>query len=89
MKLRRATNQHSRRWEWYLHISTVFWTDGRSTSVSYWTIWTFGRPRSRWEQNIGMDVREIGWKDVDWNHLAQDRDQWRAIVNTAMNIRVA
>jgi hypothetical protein len=35
-----------------------------------------GRPRRRWEDNIRMDLREIGWKDVDWVHLAQDRDQW-------------
>jgi hypothetical protein len=34
-----------------------------------------------------MDPREIGWEDVDWMHLAQDRDQWWAVVNTVMNIR--
>jgi hypothetical protein len=34
------------------------------------------RPRSRWEDNITMDLREIGWEDVDWIHLAHDRDQW-------------
>jgi hypothetical protein len=37
-----------------------------------------GRPRSRWEDNIMMDLREIGFGDVDWIHLAQDRDRWRA-----------
>jgi hypothetical protein len=47
-----------------------------------------GRPRSRWEDNIKMDLREIGFGDVDWIHWAQDRDRWRAIVNTVMNIRV-
>jgi hypothetical protein len=47
-----------------------------------------GRPRRRWEDNIGMDLREIGWEGVDWIHLAQDRDQWRAVVNTVMNHRV-
>jgi hypothetical protein len=36
-----------------------------------------------------MDLREIGWDGVDWIELAQDRDQWRALVNTAMNFRVA
>jgi len=46
-----------------------------------------GRPRRRWEDNIKMDLREIGWEDVDWIHLAQDRDQWRALVNTKMNLR--
>jgi hypothetical protein len=43
------------------------------------------RPRSRWEDNIRMDVREIGWEGVDWIHLAQDRDQWPNVVNTIMN----
>jgi hypothetical protein len=47
-----------------------------------------GRPRRRWEDNIKMDVREIGWGATDWNDLVQDRDQWRALVNTAMNLRV-
>jgi hypothetical protein len=44
-----------------------------------------GRPRRRWEDNIKMDLREIGFEDVDW---AQDRDRWRALVNTVMNLRV-
>jgi hypothetical protein len=47
-----------------------------------------GRPRRRWEDNINMDVREMGFGDVDWIHLAQDRDRWRAVVNTVMNLRV-
>jgi hypothetical protein len=38
--------------------------------------------------NIKMDLTEIGWDDMDWIDLAQDRDQWRALVNTVMNIRV-
>jgi transcription termination factor 2 len=46
-----------------------------------------GRPRSRWEDNIKMDLREIGIEGVNWIHLAQDRVQWRAFVNTAMNLR--
>jgi hypothetical protein len=48
----------------------------------------FGRTWRRWEDNIRMDLREIGWEDADWNHLAQDRGQRRAVVNTAMNIWV-
>jgi hypothetical protein len=48
----------------------------------------FGRHRRRWEDNIRVDHREIGWDGVDWMHLVQDRDQWRAIVNTVMNLRV-
>jgi hypothetical protein len=39
----------------------------------------FGRPRHKWEDNIKMDLREIGTEVVDWIHLAQDRDQWRAL----------
>jgi hypothetical protein len=47
-----------------------------------------GRPRRRWEDNIRMDLREIGWNSMDWMDLAQDRVQWRALVNTVMNFRV-
>jgi hypothetical protein len=46
------------------------------------------RPRRRWEDNIRMDLREIGWGGMDWIDLAQDRDKWRALVNTVMNLRV-
>jgi len=46
------------------------------------------RPRHRWEDNIRMDLREIGWEVVDWMHLAQDRDQWWALVNMVMNLQV-
>jgi hypothetical protein len=47
-----------------------------------------GRPRRRCVDNIKMDLREIGWDGLDWIALAQDRDQWRALVNTVMNLRV-
>jgi hypothetical protein len=47
-----------------------------------------GRPRRRWEDNIKMDLMEIGFWDVDWIDLAQDRDRWWALVNTVMNLRV-
>jgi hypothetical protein len=47
-----------------------------------------GRPRHRWEDNIRMDLKEIGWDGMDWIDLAQDRDQWRALVNTVMDLRV-
>jgi hypothetical protein len=46
------------------------------------------RPRRRWEDNIKMDFREIGFGDVDWIHWVRDRDRWRALVNTVMNLRV-
>jgi hypothetical protein len=46
------------------------------------------RPRCRWEDVIKTDLRDIGWGGMDWIHLAQDRDQWRARVNTVMDLRV-
>jgi hypothetical protein len=45
------------------------------------------RPRRRWEDGIKMDLREIGWGSVEWIHLAQDRDRWRAVVNAVLNLR--
>jgi hypothetical protein len=46
------------------------------------------RPRRRWEDAIKMDLKKIGLGGVEWIHLAQDRDQWRAVVNAVMNLRV-
>ena len=46
-----------------------------------------GRPRRRWENNIKMELQEVGGSG-DWMELAQDRDRWRALVNTVMNLRV-
>jgi hypothetical protein len=47
-----------------------------------------GRLKRRWEDNIKMDLGEIGFGDVDWIQWAQDRDRWWALVNTVMNLRV-
>ena len=47
-----------------------------------------GRPRCRWEDNIKMDLQEVGGGGGDWIELAQGRDRWRALVNTVMNFRV-
>ena len=47
-----------------------------------------GTPRRRWEDNIKMDIQEVGGGFGDWMELAQDRDRWRALVSTVMNIRV-
>ena len=47
-----------------------------------------GRPRRRWEDNIRMDLREVGCGCVDWMELAQDRDRWREFVSAVMNFRV-
>jgi hypothetical protein len=46
-----------------------------------------GRHRRRWEENIKMDIREVGWEDMNWIDLAQDRDRWRALVNAVMNLQ--
>jgi hypothetical protein len=47
-----------------------------------------GRSRRRWENNIRMDLQEVGCGGMDWIELAQDRDSWRALVNVVMNLRV-
>jgi hypothetical protein len=46
-----------------------------------------GRPRRRWEDNIKMDLQEVGW-GIHWIELSQDTDRWRALVNAVMNLRV-
>ena len=48
----------------------------------------FGRPRRRWEDNIKMDLQEVGCEGMDWMELAQDTDGWRTFVNVVMNLRV-
>jgi hypothetical protein len=45
-------------------------------------------PRNRWEDYIKLDIRKTGFGDVDWIHMAQDRDRWWAVVNTVMNLQV-
>jgi hypothetical protein len=47
-----------------------------------------GRPRRRWVDNIRMDLGEVGWGDVDWIGLTKDRNRWRALVNSVLNLRV-
>jgi hypothetical protein len=46
------------------------------------------RLRLKWVDNIKMDLREMGWGVIDWIDLAEDRDRWKAVVNTVMNLRV-
>ena len=47
-----------------------------------------GRPKNRWEDNIKMDLQEVGCEGTDWIELPRDRDRWRAVVNAVMNLRV-
>jgi hypothetical protein len=49
---------------------------------------TLGRPRRKLKDDNKIDLREIGWGGMDWSQLAQDKDQWRSLVNTVMNLRV-
>jgi hypothetical protein len=49
---------------------------------------TLGRPRRRWMNYNRMYLVEVGWGDVDWIDLAQDRNRWRAVVNSVLNLRV-
>jgi hypothetical protein len=49
---------------------------------------TLGRPRYRWDDNIKMDLQEVGCGGMDWIGLVQDRDRWRALVSAVMNLRV-
>jgi hypothetical protein len=47
-----------------------------------------GRPRRKWVDNIRMDLGEVRWGDVDWIDFSQDRNRWRALVNSVLNLRV-
>ena len=47
-----------------------------------------GRPSGKWEYNIKLDLKEVGWAGMDWIDLAQDRDRWRALVNAVVILRV-
>jgi hypothetical protein len=58
-------------------------TDGKTRRKE-----SLGRARRRWLGNIKSDLGKIVWDGMDWNELAQDRDQWRAIVGAVMNLRV-
>jgi hypothetical protein len=49
---------------------------------------SLGRPRHSWEDNIKMDLQEVGWGGMDWIDMAQDRDRWRALVSAVMNLWV-
>jgi hypothetical protein len=72
--------------EWAGHVARM---GRRETPISYW--WESHRKdrrRRRWVDNIRMDLGEVGWGDVDWIGLAQDRNRWRALVSAVLNLRV-
>jgi hypothetical protein len=80
----------SRRMRWAGHVARM-----RSNRTAYRILVgkpegkrPLGRPRRRWVDNIKMDLREIGWDGVDWIDMAQDKDEWRALVNTVLNLQV-
>jgi hypothetical protein len=54
--------------------------------IGYW--WEIHKEGDHWEDNIKMDLREVGWDGRDWIDLAQDRDRWRAYLNAVMNLRI-
>jgi hypothetical protein len=80
----------SRRARWTGHVACV----GEKRIAYRILLWKpegkrpLGRPRHRLGDNIKMDLRELGWGGMHCIHLVQDRDQWRALVNTTMNLRV-
>jgi hypothetical protein len=80
----------ARRMRWAGHVVRMGEVRVAYNTLVGWPVWRrpLGRPRCRWEDIIKMDLREIGFGDVDWINWAQDRDRWRAHVNTVMNLRV-
>ena len=80
----------SRRMRWAGHVARM----GVRRSVFRVLKWKpegkrpLGRPRRRWEDNIKMDLQEVGCGGMNWIELAQDRDRWRALVNAVMNLWV-
>jgi hypothetical protein len=71
----------SRRMRWAGHVA--YMGDGRPDGRR-----PLERPRHRWEDNIKMDLQEVGWGGMDWIDMAQDRDSWRAVVSAVMNLQV-
>jgi hypothetical protein len=80
----------ARRMRWAGHVARMGEVRGAYNILVGRPEWRrpIGRPRRRWEDNIKMDLRKIGFGDVDWIHLAQDRARWQAVVNMVMNLRV-
>jgi hypothetical protein len=80
----------SRRMKWAGHVARI-----REGRIAYRILVgrpeerrPLGRPRRRWEDNIKVDLQEVGWDGVDWIDMAPDRDRWRVLVNAVMKLRV-
>jgi hypothetical protein len=75
-------------------IGGAYSTNGEKSNAYRWLVGKpegrspLGRPRRRWLDNIRMDLVDVGWGDVDWIGLDQDRDRWRGLVNSVSNLRV-
>ena len=65
----------------------LHWEDLIIIFISLIILTPFGRPRSRWEDNIKMDLQEVGSGGKDWIELTQDRERWRALLNVVKNLR--
>jgi len=77
----------SRRMRWSTYVARLQERNGYKSLIGKPEGKTaLGRPKRRWEDNIRMDFKEIGWEGLDWLHLAQDREQWRAFVNERRGI---
>jgi hypothetical protein len=80
----------SRRMKWAVHVARM----GKKRNAYRLLVGKqdgkrpLGRPRRRWVDNIRMDLGEVGWGDVDYIGLAKDRNRWRAVVNSVLNLRV-
>jgi hypothetical protein len=72
-----------------VHFNSVTYVNGRDEKLVKFLLKNLvGRPWRRWEDNIKINLGEIGWEGLDWIHLAQDTDIWRAVVNKVMDIKV-
>jgi len=80
----------SRRMRWTGHVARMGQRSGlhRVLMEKHEGKKTHGRPRRRWDENIKMDLQEVGCGALDWVELAQDRNRWRALVNVVINFRV-
>ena len=78
----------SKRIRWAVHVARMGRGEYRVLMGKREGKRPLGRPRRRWEDNIKMDLQEVGCRGMDWMDLAQDTDRWRALVSVVMNLQV-